>query len=85
MAGRQIRVDEGVVAEAQERRAELGFPADATDSVIISELTRDGMRVRLEARRRRERIALYAEWAQDRDLRESVGQDLRGAIDDGVA
>ena len=85
MPGRQVRLDETVVAEAKSHRAQLGFAPDAPDGVVLSELAREGLRTRLEASRRRERIALYAEWAQERDLHESVVETAGAAIRDGVA
>lgn len=85
MPGRQVRLEEAVVAAVQERRAELGFPPDAPDGAVISELAREGMQARIEAQRRRQRIALYAEWAEERDLSEETGNAMRSAVQDGVA
>lgn len=85
MPGRQVRVDEEVVMTVHQRRRELGFPADAADGTVISELTREAMEARLEANRRRERAALYAGWAKDRDLIDNAGAAMRAAIKDGIA
>ena len=85
MPGHQVRLEEAVVAEARNRRAELGFASDAPDGTVLSELAREGIRARLEARRRQERSALYAEWAQEHDLHAGVVETARLAIRDGVA
>lgn len=85
MPGRQIRVEDAVVRAVQRKRVELGFPVDAADGTVISQLTREGMEARLEAKRRRDRAALYADWAQERDLFEDGGAAMRAAIRDGIA
>lgn len=85
MPGRQVRLEEEVVMAVHEKRLELGFPADAADGAVISELTREAMEARLEARRQRELAALYADWAQERDLIEDAGAAMRAAIQDGIA
>lgn len=85
MPGRQVRVEEAVVAAVRRHRAALGFPADAPDGVILSELAREAIQARLDARRQRDLAALYADWAQERDLIEDAGAAMRAAIEDGVA
>lgn len=85
MPGRQVRLDEAVVREARERRAELGFAPGVPDGAVLSDLAREGMRTRLDERRRRERSDLYAEWAEERDLHEAVVSTFQQAVRDGVA
>lgn len=85
MPGRQVRVDEAVVRTVHQRRRELGFPVDAADGTVISQLTREAIEARLEANRKRERSALYAEWAQERDLLDAAGAEMRAAVRDGIA
>lgn len=85
MPGRQVRLEEAVVTEVHRKRVELGFAPDAPDGVVLSELAREAMQARLQARRRQERSALYADWAQERDLLEDAGEALRSALRDGVA
>lgn len=85
MAGRQVRLEETVVSEAHRNRTALGFKADAPDGAVLTELVREGMRARLEARRREARRALYADWAKERDLVDDVEEAMRAAIKDGVA
>lgn len=85
MPGRQVRVDEAVVRTVHQRRRELGFPVDAADGTVISQLTREAIEARLEANRKRERSALYAEWARERDLLDAAGAEMRAAVRDGIA
>lgn len=85
MPGKQVRLDEAVVDQVHRNRVLLGFPADAPDGVVVSELTREAMEARLEAHRRQERARLYTDWAQERDLREGTGDALRAAVEDGIA
>ncbi|HEX9269129.1 MAG TPA: hypothetical protein VF998_04725 [Candidatus Limnocylindria bacterium] len=85
MPGRQVRLEEAVVAAIRRNRATLGFPADTPDGAMLSELAREGMRSRLEARRRRERSALYAGWAEERDLIDDAGEAVRSATRNGIA
>lgn len=85
MPGRQVRLDQEIVTIVHRRRRELGFSATAPDGAVISELAREGMEARLEAKRKRERAALYADWAGERDLVEDTGVARRAAMRDGVA
>lgn len=85
MPGRQVRVEEAVVTAVHKNRVELGFAADAADGAVISELTREAMEARLEAKRKRDRATVYADWAQERDLLEDAGAAMRAAIQDGIA
>ena len=74
-----------MVAAVHQNRAALGFAPDAPDGVILSELAREAIQARLEAHRRKERAALYASWAQERDLSDGAGEAMRSAIQDGIA
>lgn len=85
MPGRQVRIDQEVVTAVHKRRLELGFPADVADGAAISELTREAMAARLEGKRKRERAALYADWANERDLLDDAGAAMRAAVQDGIA
>lgn len=85
MPGRQVRIEDTLVAAVRQQRVALGFAPDAPDGAVLSELVRDGMRTRLDAIRRQERIELYADWAEERELREDAGGAMRAAISDEIA
>jgi len=85
VAGRQIRVEETVLADVQRNRRLLGFAAEAPEGAMVTELTREAMQARLDAHRRLERARLYADWAQERDLQEDSGAALRAAVQGGIA
>ena len=84
MAGRQVRVEAAVVTLIEGHREELGLPSDAGLGEAISALARDGAHARLERRRRAERLATYAEWGQDEELRREVRDSVRAAIEAGI-